>query len=137
MLRLFLLLLPTTLVIIACEETQQPDYIHTSDLPEVQLEHVTNFPDTDDELILDQIREVKLDSQNRVFVADGGRPAIFVFEKDTGLIQQIGREGAGPGEFESIVDMFISPLEQLFGIHPTNYLFFGANGLRSLSSKNL
>lgn len=100
--------------LVACEETQEPDYIHTSELPEIPLEHVANFPDGDDELILDRIREVEIDSRSRVFVADAGRPAVFVFEKGSGLVQQIGRDGAGPGEFETIVDMFISPAEQLF-----------------------
>ena len=104
----------TVLFLAACEETHEPDYIHTSDLPQIPLEHVANFPGGDDELILDRIREVQLDSLSRVFVVDGGRPAVFVFEKGSGLLQQVGREGAGPGEFETIVDMFISPAEQLF-----------------------
>lgn len=87
----------------ACQpETEESDAIHTADQPEPELELIGSFPDSYD-IIIDRVRETVVDQQNRVFIADGGRNKIFVTDQQGSLIDTVGREGSGPGEFESIV----------------------------------
>ncbi len=98
---------------VACQpETEDPDAIHTADQPEPELELIGSFPNSDD-IIIDRLREAVVDHQNHVFIADGGQNKIFVSDKRGNPIDTIGREGAGPGEFESIVTVELGYDDQL------------------------
>jgi 6-bladed beta-propeller len=48
------------------------------------------------------------DSKGRIFVANGLRPDLFVFDKEGQFVQRIGRPGAGPGEFQRISKILIT-----------------------------
>lgn len=47
-------------------------------------------------------KDVKVDNEGRIYVSDTDQLAIKVFDQKGNFIQSIGREGKGPGEFNSI-----------------------------------
>lgn len=46
-------------------------------------------------------------SASRIAVADDGNSAIVVFDRSGSFLFTVGRRGAGPGEFESVSDVFL------------------------------
>lgn len=59
------------------------------------------YGDTDDVLV-GRIAGVAVDSEGRVFVADGDQNHIHVYESDADYLTRLGNEGEGPGEFGNI-----------------------------------
>ena len=57
--------------------------------------------DGDDESlpILARISDVAIDSKGRIYVAEAAQSMVLVYENNGSFINQIGREGEGPGEF--------------------------------------
>lgn len=55
------------------------------------------------EVLIDRRGEVGVDSLGRVFIADIGKKVIYVFAPDGQFIDQVGRDGRGPGEFSSYI----------------------------------
>jgi len=60
-----------------------------------------------DEIIIGKLGEIAVDRLGLVFIADTHKQVINVFEPDGKLINQIGREGRGPGEFSSIKSLIV------------------------------
>lgn len=60
------------------------------------------FGSTEDVLI-GYIATFIVDNQNRVFIADGGKVTIRVFDSSGKFVTSIGCEGRGPGEFAKIL----------------------------------
>lgn len=56
-------------------------------------------------LLFGVVRAAFFDRQGRLWVADGQAAALYVFGPDGALLQQIGQQGEGPGEFQAIGGM--------------------------------
>ncbi len=58
---------------------------------------------------------VVLDSKGRVFVGPvGGYSSLAVYDPSGAFIRKLGRNGAGPGEFRHISQVFVSPTDTLY-----------------------
>lgn len=55
------------------------------------------------EVLIGRMGEVAVDSLGRVFIADIGKKVIYAFAPDGQFIDQVGRDGRGPGEFSSYI----------------------------------
>lgn len=55
------------------------------------------------EVLIDRMGEVEVDSLGRVFIADIGKKVIYAFAPEGQFIDQVGRDGRGPGEFSSYI----------------------------------
>ncbi len=73
----------------------------TEPLFTIDFEPVATFGDAEDVIIGNLVNSV-VDDDGRVFLADGSENTIHVFNPDGSYIQNIGREGEGPGEFGGI-----------------------------------
>lgn len=56
-------------------------------------------PDIDDVSLFTNVSEFDVDRRGRLWVYDASSNSIFLFGPDGTLIRRIGRQGAGPGEF--------------------------------------
>jgi hypothetical protein len=61
-----------------------------------------------------QIADVTLDRHGRVYVADNAAHRVSVFQGDGRFIATLGREGQGPGEFESPWLVRVDPNDSVF-----------------------
>lgn len=98
------------------------------ELPEFAsgLENVTVFnPDKDplhtlhldsiysvgneDQVLFSRLTNIAVDKSGKLFAAEGmrGRTEIHVFDQHGVYIKNIGRDGSGPGEFRSIIDLTV------------------------------
>jgi len=73
---------------------------------------------------------LEVDSEGRIYVADGRPPSVKVFGPDGAYRRTLGREGEGPGEFRWPVGLKLDPLERLWVIDYRNarYSVFNPNG---------
>jgi hypothetical protein len=115
----FLTLFPLVMVLLAscssAPEVEIPDKVASlenltvistsiSDVPELHIERVTQYGDTD-EVIIGRMGVVAIDDVGRVYIADDSRFLIHVYEPNGSYLTQIGREGGGPGEFRRITSV--------------------------------
>lgn len=56
---------------------------------------------------LARIRAVQVDDQGRIIVLDGKDLKVKVFGTDGSLVRTFGTKGQGPGEFQSVLEMFL------------------------------
>jgi hypothetical protein len=74
------------------------------DLPADAVRHLVTevaiAPGIDDTTLFTNVFEFDVDRSGRFWVFDAGSSSIFLFGPDGALIKRIGREGAGPGEFQ-------------------------------------
>ncbi|MDX1641735.1 MAG: 6-bladed beta-propeller, partial [Balneolaceae bacterium] len=73
-----------------------------------------------DTVLIGSLRDVVVDSLGRVFIADSQKQVIYLFEPDGRLVDQLGREGKGPGEFGSIKSLQIRN-DHLYVFDPNQY----------------
>lgn len=57
------------------------------------------------------------DSDGQIYVVDNQSKSIRIYDPDGRLIQVIGREGKGPGEFVSISNLTVEPQEQKIWVY--------------------
>ncbi|MEX1261897.1 MAG: 6-bladed beta-propeller [Balneolaceae bacterium] len=95
------------------QDSDQLAEINTSELPQLDLELQFSISDPED-VFLQQIGDVKSDSEGRIFLLDQRALQIHVFDSSGKYMTSIGREGSGPGEFRSLIKMYIDQNEQLF-----------------------
>lgn len=106
--------LSAVLFFAGCGKTRTgSETISTSGLPEIELDHQFTITDSDT-LILQQIAGVETDSEGRIYLTDDRALQIHVFDRNGDFITSIGREGSGPGEFQSLLRVFIGPNDRLF-----------------------
>lgn len=65
------------------------------------VQEVAIAPGLDDTSLFTDLSEVDVDRLGRLWVFDRPSNSIFVFAADGRLLRQVGRQGAGPGEFNS------------------------------------
>lgn len=83
--------------------------VYVSDnIPEATLEfeQLATFGVTD-EVLLGRVTGTAVDEDDRVYIADWDANTVYVFNEDGSFLQNLGREGGGPGEFRSIYHMGI------------------------------
>ncbi|MEX0609403.1 MAG: 6-bladed beta-propeller [Balneolaceae bacterium] len=94
------------------KDIQQPAEIRTSEIRGIELHHEFTISDSEDVFLL-QITGVKTDSKGRIYLTDQRALSIHVFDKEGEYLKSIGREGSGPGEFQSILRTFIDQQDRL------------------------
>lgn len=62
---------------------------------------VLGFDDQDPEQRFYGVRDVDVDDNGNLWVLDAGNHRVQMFDRDGGFVRSIGRQGQGPGEFES------------------------------------
>lgn len=80
----------------------------------ISLEPDAEYGDTG-EVILGRMAGTAVDEAGRVFIADGDKNIIHVYDADGTYLQHVGSQGAGPGEFENIA-MPQTGLEYLYAL---------------------
>jgi len=73
----------------------------SSELIKLNLKEVAVFAD-DEDWMLSRINQVQLDSQKNIFFTDMSQRQIYVLSPEGDLIDRIGSEGSGPGEFQGL-----------------------------------
>ncbi|WP_158551641.1 6-bladed beta-propeller [Rhodohalobacter sp. SW132] len=89
----------------------------------IELTRKQRFGDMGD-MIIGRISGVQVDQSGRVFIADDSNKQIIVFDADGHLIELLGREGRGPGEFEYIHNLVLDDnyiYAKDFGLHRVNF----------------
>ncbi|HUG26807.1 MAG TPA: 6-bladed beta-propeller [Gemmatimonadales bacterium] len=66
-------------------------------------------PDVDDVSLFTQVSEFDVDPEGRFWVYDSPSSSIFLFSPNGVLLRRIGRQGAGPGEFNQNNGMVVLP----------------------------
>ncbi len=90
--------------------------VHNSDAPlwapeyswQIQEEMRLGSDTGEDAILFGSIRSFDVDMQGQVYVLDDQSQEIHVFGPDGMLIRTVGREGAGPGEFERAAAVDVS-----------------------------
>ena len=73
--------------------------------------------------------QLKVDSEGRLYVTDGGIPAVRVFDQHGNFIRQIGRKGMGPGEYTMPINVgFIGDTTWVIDAVTRRVSFFGRGG---------
>lgn len=106
-----------SLTFLSCSQNKydQVADVNTSELPLLELDHQFTITDSDD-IFLQQINEVKSDSKGRIYLSDQRALQIHLYDSNGQYLTSIGRDGAGPGEFQSLISVFIDQNDQLFAI---------------------
>ena len=68
-----------------------------------------------------RIMNIAVDSKDRILVADEQPPSVAVFSVDGEWLGSVGGEGKGPGEYEEVRGVYVSPSD-------TVYVMDGRNG---------
>ncbi len=66
-----------------------------------------------EEYMFSMIRGIEVDDEENIYVVDYKRKHIRKFDKNGGFLRMIGREGQGPGEFQQIQNIQITPVNEL------------------------
>lgn len=114
---------------ISCTQTDnQVQDLNTSEVSLLELDHQFTISDTD-EIILQQITGVKSDSEDRIFLPDQRALQIHGFDSQGDYVTSIGREGSGPGEFLSLLKIYIDQNDQIiaFDVRQARNIIFAEN----------
>ncbi len=107
--------------IAGCSEKQKdPEYLNISELPEMQTEHQLTISYTDD-FFFGGVSAVVSDSDERIFVGDREKARIFIFDESGHYQGSFGQQGEGPGEFERVDNIQLSPNEDTLYVHDGYY----------------
>jgi hypothetical protein len=68
----------------------------------------------DENYMFYRVRDIALDSNDNIYVIDGGNCRIQKFNPDGQFLQTIGRKGQGPGEFERPRQLFIDSQNNIY-----------------------
>jgi len=92
------LLIPTLLILLAgCSaQTSESD---SFDLPDLEIEHALEISESED-LLLGSITNLLVDSEGDLILVDGSQRFVYAVSSSGEFIQQIGRHGSGPGEYQ-------------------------------------
>lgn len=62
-----------------------------------------------EEYVFGSIADLTVDAEGRIYVADGQVPIVRVYDADGRFVRNLGRRGAGPGEFRWISGVRMTP----------------------------
>jgi len=113
--RALALLLPATGL--ACSSGEAPEENGTGDQATWRVEArpllVIGETDGADEYLFERIGAARFLSDGRIAVADRGRSSIRVYDQTGRFTSELGRRGEGPGEFQYIGDLEVTPPDTL------------------------
>jgi hypothetical protein len=67
----------------------------------IQFKQESLYGNTEKGELIGRMGVISVDEKNRVYISDAQQFTVHVFEPDGNYINQIGRQGRGPGEFQS------------------------------------
>lgn len=73
----------------------------------IELIREISFGDTDEVFFGRMVENIAVDHSGKVFIADMAENTIHVFDTNGSYIQNFGRSGQGPGEFQAVWDLNI------------------------------
>ena len=71
-------------------------------------------------VFFDNVNDVNVDSRGRIYVNDLAMAGFLVFTSDGALIEEVGSEGEGPGEFTSFPDLRVGPQDSIYALDSGN-----------------
>jgi hypothetical protein len=77
--------------------------------PTLELSKIAQVSNINDEIYFSGFRKLLLTSNGDVILNDWRQQALFYFDADGNFLEQIGREGRGPGEFADLRDLLLAP----------------------------
>lgn len=141
--RIIILFLGLIIPTLACKKNliSELDTINISNktddpllLSEMAREEVKIQLETKDKVFLGYIFEVKL-HRSRVFISD--IKSISIFDLEGNFIQQLGRQGEGPGEYKSVTSMDIDEASGLIYVSAYNKLLIFAPDYKLIEERKL
>ena len=107
-------LLASLMVVASCQRSEPS--VSLEPAPVLTLTEAARIGDeaAGDTVLFENVLNVAADSKGRAYVKTTGAYGILVFSGEGGLIRQIGREGAGPGEFENEPSMYLGPRDSVY-----------------------
>ncbi|NIM50071.1 MAG: 6-bladed beta-propeller [Gemmatimonadales bacterium] len=78
--------------------------------------------------VFGRITAIEVDTAGRIYVFDGFARELRVFGPDGDFVTSVGRRGAGPGEFEGVVGMSLSPDGAIWLVDPENARYAAIQG---------
>ena len=88
-------------------ESEQRSTFRTSEINALEVGHVFSIYEPEDDFIV-YAAAVGTTSDGDIILADSENSRLMAFDSNGEFIQQIGRDGSGPGEFTHIMDFVIS-----------------------------
>ncbi len=95
---------------------------------ELETELVLGSDESDDNTLFHEARRLVVDPAGNMYVVDEGNFRIQKFDPQGRFLLTIGQEGQGPGEFENLPAVFLSPDETLYALGNNNLQRFKADG---------
>ncbi len=84
-----------------------PPILDKNDFRTVQTEKIFEFTESDS-LAFQTVSNIQSDGHGNILVTDFRQKQIFMFDSERDLVQVIGNEGSGPGEFRHVGNFYIS-----------------------------
>ncbi|MDZ7806667.1 MAG: 6-bladed beta-propeller [Gracilimonas sp.] len=75
----------------------------------LELTEIAQVSNINDEIYFSGFRKLMLTSEGHVILNDWRQQALFYFDADGNFLEQIGREGRGPGEFADLRYLLLTP----------------------------
>ena len=95
---------------------------------ELETELVLGSDESDDNTLFHEARRMLVDPAGNMYVLDAGNFRIQKFDPQGRFLLTIGKEGQGPGEFEDLPAVYISPDETLYALGRNKLQRFKADG---------
>ncbi len=95
---------------------------------ELETELVLGSDESDENTLFHEARSLEVDPAGNMYVLDSGNYRIQKFDPQGNHLLTIGQEGQGPGEFEDLPAVFISPDGTLYALGGNKLQRFKADG---------
>lgn len=103
-----------TFMVVACKTGEKTEVSHAdaSDVSTINLKKIAAFNEIG-AYYLSGFRDVLITNNGNLLVNDFNMKSIMYLDEDGNLLQQIGREGRGPGEFSAVDRLLLTPEDSL------------------------
>lgn len=109
-----LTILIAIVILAGCSSTnEQTGTYRTSDVPLLEVEHVMSIYEPESSFIV-YATAVATSLDGDIILSDSENNRLMVYDSTGNFKQQIGRAGSGPGEFQNLIDVIVSPDNSLF-----------------------
>ena len=97
--RVIFIFLASILILCGCSSEAETGDFSLGSLPELPTEQIVQFSESED-MLLGSISQLLTDSEGNVILVDARQRIIHAVDPQGNYIQQIGANGAGPGEYQ-------------------------------------